>query len=73
MEMNYPAVDQLNLLAAQVRLLADLALEKDNLQGVDPDALALVLQDIAARLERIAKASENSANYLNVSDLPLTR
>ncbi len=73
MEMNYPAVDQLNLLAAQVRLLADLALEKDNLQGVDPDALALVLQDIAARLERIAKASENSTSYLKVSDLPLTR
>ncbi|WP_428634687.1 hypothetical protein [Sedimenticola sp.] len=73
MEIDYPAVDQLNLLAAQVRLLADLTLEKDNLQGVDPDALALVLQDIAARLERIAKSRENSASHHKVSDLPVTR
>ena len=60
MEMHYPTVDQLNLIAAQLRLLADLTLEKSNLQGVAPDALALVLEDLAARLERIVQASEDS-------------
>jgi hypothetical protein len=35
METHYPADDQLNLIAAQVRLLADLALEKKDLQGVN--------------------------------------
>jgi hypothetical protein len=60
MEQHYPIVDQINLIAAQLRLLADLTLERDNLQGIDPDAMALVLQDLAARLAQIARASENS-------------
>ena len=60
MEQHYPTIDQLNLIAAQLRLLADLTLDRNNLQGVNPDALALVLQDLAARLEQMAQASESS-------------
>ena len=62
MDSQYPITDQLNLIAAQARLLADLTVERDNLQGVATDALALVIQDLAARLERLAEASEDCGN-----------
>jgi hypothetical protein len=58
--MEQQTEDQLNLIAAQLRLLVDLVLESNNLQGIEPDALALVLQDLAARLAQIARVSENS-------------
>jgi hypothetical protein len=57
MEKKHPTIDQLNLIDAQLRLLNDLILVSNNLQGVDPEALALVLQDINARLARVMQMS----------------
>ena len=59
MEQHYPTTDQLSLIAAQLRLLVDLTLESNNLQGVDPEALTLVLQDLDTRLARIAQTIAN--------------
>ncbi len=60
MEKHDPTLDQLNLIDAQLRLLIDLTMESNNLQGVDPEALALVLRDINARLARIVQENADS-------------
>lgn len=64
MEKQDPTLDQLSLIDAQLRLLVDLTIDKNNLQGVDPKDLALVLQDINARLARIVQENADSPhNY----------
>ncbi len=59
MDKHHPHHDRLSLIAAQIRLLADLTLTARNLEEVQGDALALVLQDLAVRLERVAEQSEH--------------
>lgn len=58
MEMQRPITDQLGLIAGQVRLLADLMLAGPDLQEVESGAFALVLQDLAVRLEGMAGKTE---------------
>lgn len=60
MEKHDPTLDQLSLIDAQLRLLVDLTLDKNNLLGVDPEDLALVLQDINVRLARIVQENTDS-------------
>ncbi|MCU7906251.1 MAG: hypothetical protein KZQ76_10495 [Candidatus Thiodiazotropha sp. (ex Epidulcina cf. delphinae)] len=50
---------QYRLITAQVRLLADLMLDRTDFRDTDPNALALALQDLTARLERLTGADEN--------------
>jgi hypothetical protein len=60
MEKQDQTLDQLSLIDAQLRLLVDLTLDINNLQGIDPKDLALVLQDINARLARIVQENVDS-------------
>jgi len=51
MENDYPITDRLSLCAEQVRLIAGLMLTSTGLQEIESDAFALMLQDLAERLE----------------------
>jgi len=58
MDKQYPITDQLSVITAQVRLLAGLMLAGSSLQEVESDAFALMLQDLAVRLEHVTEASQ---------------
>lgn len=62
MDMQHPIAYQLNLVAAQAKLLAGLMLNVTDPREVEHDALALVLQDLAIRLERLGEVSECGGN-----------
>lgn len=51
MDNNYPITDQIELVAAHLRLIADLMLTGADLKEVDLPAFALVMEDLAVRLE----------------------
>lgn len=53
MEINHSVNEQLNLIASQVRLLAGLMLAGSNLNEEESDAFAMMLKDVAGRLDRL--------------------
>lgn len=53
METSHPVNEQLNLIASQVRLLAGLMLAGSNLNEEESDAFAMMLKDVAGRLDRL--------------------
>lgn len=58
MDMQYPITYQLNLAAAQLSMLSRLMLNVTDPREVEHDSVALVLQDLAGRLERLSDVSE---------------
>ena len=61
MENNGPITDRIDLIAAHLRLIADLLLVAADQKEVNLPAFALVMEDLAARLER---ATEETARLL---------
>lgn len=62
MDMRYPITYQLILAAAQLGMLSRLMLNVTDPREVEHDSLALVLQELAGRLERLSEASEHCGN-----------
>jgi hypothetical protein len=61
MDNHYPIMDRIELVAAHLRLIADLLLTTADLKEVNLPAFALVVEDLTARLER---ATEETARLL---------
>lgn len=55
MDNNYPITDRIELLAAHLRLITDLMVAGKDLKDVELAAFALVMEDLAAQLERAAR------------------
>ena len=52
MDNNYPITDRIDLIAAHLRLIADLMLTGADLKEVNLAAFARVMEELAAQLER---------------------
>jgi len=52
MNNKYPITDRIELIAAHLRLIADLMVVGKDLNDVDLAAFALVMEDLAAQLEQ---------------------
>ncbi len=55
MDNNYPIMDRIELVAAHLRLIADLMLTGADLKEVNLAAFALVMEDLTTQLERATK------------------
>ncbi|HEY0720918.1 MAG TPA: hypothetical protein VGE50_06655 [Gammaproteobacteria bacterium] len=60
MDNNYTIRDRIELVAAHLRLIADLLLAAADPKEVNLAAFALVMEDLAARLERAAEETAPS-------------
>jgi hypothetical protein len=55
MDNDNPITDRIELIAAHLRLIADLMLAGKDLKDVDLAAFALVMENLAAQLERATR------------------
>jgi len=67
MDNENPVTDPICLCAAQVRLIAGLMMAGASLQKVESEAFALMLQDLAERLERITGKTVHCLDIPNLA------
>jgi hypothetical protein len=68
MDNHYPITDRIELIAAHHRLIADLLLNRTDLKEVDCEAFALVMEDLASRLEQAVRDKASAILGMNGMD-----